>query len=115
LLYLTPGLFLSEILRVVYVFLVWDPLSSLIIPPSMRDDNKPFQNVTMGRLSILMGLIFVSTLLICPLEVISTRLSIQRNNVRTGMESESEDDDALLQGAAYAGSDEDVIGYVAQG
>ena len=78
----------------------------------MKDENKPFQNVTLARMSILLGLIFVSTLVICPLEVISTRLSIQKNHARTGMESESEDDDSLLQGAAYAASEEDVIGYV---
>ena len=93
------------------MFLVWDPLSSLIIPPS-RNSAKPFENVTLARTSLLLGLVFISTIVVNPLEVISTRLSIQRNHARTGMESEAEDDDTLLENATFAGSEEDVIGYV---
>lgn len=108
LLFLTPGLLVSEALRILYVVLVLDPLHSLIFPPQpIHDDGAPltFKYFTLPRLSLYMLLVFVSTVIIVPLEVISTRLSIQRNHASADFEDENTTLDA-----PYAGADEDVIG-----
>ena len=47
----------------------------------------------------------------CPLEVISTRLSLQRNNLSQGYTSEAQEVD-VYDNAEYAAAEEDVIGYV---
>ena len=47
----------------------------------------------------------------CPLEVISTRLSLQRNNLSQGYTSEAQEED-VYDNAEYAAAEEDVIGYV---
>ena len=55
----------------------------------------------------------LGTVILAPLEVISTRLSIQRNHAAPEFNSISQEEDGDTEGAMeYAGADEDVIGYV---
>ena len=54
----------------------------------------------------------VSTAVLCPLEVISTRLSIQKNHATSGFSASAEEEDPMVQGLDFAAADEDVIAYV---
>jgi len=107
LIFLTPGLLVSETLKILYVVLVVDPLRSFILPrPLFRYYyGFSFEHITLPRLSLYILLVFVTTVIIAPLEVISARLSIQRNHVSVDLEDESPAPDA-----PYAGVEEDVIG-----
>lgn len=107
-LFLTPGLLVSEVLQIIYVTLVLGPLRSLLFPRQLTGqpgETFTFEKFTPARLSLYIGLMFISTVIICPLEVVSTRLSIQRNHGPSGIE----EDNAALD-APYAAVDEDVIG-----
>jgi hypothetical protein len=68
----------------------------------MDNDESPFKDVSTIRLSFFLAFSALSTLVLSPLEVIATRLSIQRNH--------STDSSANEIDAEYAGEDEDVIG-----
>ena len=108
LLYLTPGLLASEALRSIYVILMMDPVR-VLISPSKSDGSDDASHLTLARICGLFVLAFVSTIIICPLEVMSTRLSIQRNHDTSGFTPVSQEE-APVEDAAYAAADEDVIG-----
>lgn len=61
-----------------------------------------------------MGMYFivvvVSTAILCPLEVMSTKLAIQRNHAMAEYNSVSQEVEGDAEGVDYAGTDEDVIG-----
>ena len=67
----------------------------------------------MVRLTIFFVLALASTVVLTPLEVISTRLAIQRNHAAPEFNSVSQEEEVDAEEAVeYAGVDEDVIGYV---
>ncbi|EJD02710.1 uncharacterized protein FOMMEDRAFT_122738 [Fomitiporia mediterranea MF3/22] len=101
LLFLTPGLMASEVLRMLYVILIMDPLRLVILPSGSK--------LSIVRVSVYLGLAFVSTAIICPLEVMSTRLSIQRNHATSGFAPVAQED-TEANDVVYAGAEEDVIG-----
>ncbi|THH07227.1 hypothetical protein EW145_g3524 [Phellinidium pouzarii] len=110
-LFLTPGLLVSEVLRIAYINLLMDPLRMMILPAASDEDQaKPFANISVARLSIYLGLVFISLIIICPLEVISTRLSIQRNHAHSGFSIVGQDEVTDVNDVVYSASDEDVIG-----
>ena len=109
-LFFTPGLLLSEVLRIAYTVLFMDPLRLVILPRASSEDASPFQNITFIRFSFYILLAVISTAIICPLEVISTRLSIQRNHDSPGFSTVSQEEE--VNEVVYSASDEDVIGYV---
>ncbi|KAL5485429.1 hypothetical protein ACEPAI_8071 [Sanghuangporus weigelae] len=102
LLYLTPGLMVSEVLRVLYIILIMDPLRLLLLPTDAK--------LLLARLSAYLGLAFVSTIIICPLEVISTRLSIQRNHATSSFTPVAQEEESVMTDAVYSAAEEDVIG-----
>ncbi|KAH8118983.1 hypothetical protein DFH11DRAFT_412876 [Phellopilus nigrolimitatus] len=110
-LFLTPGLLASEVLRIAYVVLLMDPLRLTIFPPTPpSDEAKLFGQLSIARLSLYLALAVISTAILCPLEVVSTRLSIQRNHVTPGFSAVAQDEDADINDVVYSASDEDVIG-----
>lgn len=111
-LFLTPGLLVSEVVRILYVVLFMHPFRVLILPSTLDEElGSPHQPLTFARFSIYLGLAIISTVIMCPLEVISTRLSLQRNNLSQGYTSEAQEED-VYDNAEYAAAEEDVIGYV---
>lgn len=103
---------ISEVTRLLYVILFMHPLRVLILPSAIDEEQgSARQPFSIARLSLYLGLAFVSTLIICPLEVISTRLSLQRNHSSFGYSSAAQDEDVEIHDSAvYAAAEEDVIG-----
>lgn len=66
------------------------------------------------KTSIYFVIVLFSTIILTPLEVISTRLAIQRNHASPEYNSVTQevDGDAEDDTAEYAGAEEDVIGSV---
>lgn len=86
-----------------------DPLRLLIIPASQSDDG--IVQISLARLAFYIPLAIFSTAIVCPLEVISTRLSIQRNHDTSGFTAVAQEPEPEMDNVPYAAADEDVIGY----
>ncbi|OBZ67067.1 hypothetical protein A0H81_12846 [Grifola frondosa] len=103
-LYLTPGLLLAESLHIAYTALVMPGFRALLLPST-------FSPVKFG---IYVSIEILSTALLCPLEVMATKLAIQRNHSAAeynSVEQEVEDDGVQAEEyTEYSGQDEDVIG-----
>jgi hypothetical protein len=68
------------------------------------------------KISVYFAVVVVSAGILTPLEVISTRLAIQRNQASSEYNSVSQEVEGDAEEIAeYAGADEDVIGYAACG
>ncbi|TFY83568.1 hypothetical protein EWM64_g437 [Hericium alpestre] len=90
-LYFTPGLLAAETLHITYVVL----------------------EVSTVQLLIYFIVVLISTAILCPLEVISTRLSVQRNHVSPEFNSTSQEEEGDSEATVeYSGAEEDVIGFV---
>ncbi|KAM5531668.1 hypothetical protein V8D89_014657 [Ganoderma adspersum] len=104
-LYLTPGLVTAQVLQIAYTVVVLHGLRRLLLSA----DN--FSPVKFG---IYVAIEMASTAIICPLEVITTKLAIQRNHSTAeynSVEQEVEDDAVEApEYAEYSGQEEDVIG-----
>lgn len=104
-LYLTPGLVTAQVLQIAYTVVVLHGLRRLLLSA----DN--FSPVKFG---IYVAVEMASTAIICPLEVITTKLAIQRNHSTAeynSVEQEVEDDAVEApEYAEYSGQEEDVIG-----
>jgi len=118
-LYLTPGLLASQCLHVLYVLLVLRTTRRFLLPslstyPTMADGQTGIpEDFTVLRLGIYGIIAIASTFVLCPLEVISIRLSIQRNHANAqgfGSVEQEEEADAATAQAEYAAPEEDVIG-----
>ena len=112
-LYLTPGLLAAETLHIAYVVLGLRALRHLLLPEVTGHDNNDWEQVSWLRLSIFYGIVIASTIILSPLEVVSTRLAVQRNHAAAEYNSvvQEEEGDAE-ETMEYAGADEDVIGWV---
>jgi hypothetical protein len=118
LLYFTPGLLGAKILHLSYIVLVLRSLRSGLLPSVdaissgtlERGSGIPpdFTGLRIGTYIFLAGL---STVILCPLEVIATRLSLQRNHpTSAAFEAVPQDEGAGTEAdVQYAGT-EDVIG-----
>lgn len=118
-LYFTPGLFFAQALHVFFVSLVFR-LVRLILVPSLAhgldraEKDGSIQSISTVRLSIfILFQALAGTAILSPLEVMSERLSIQRN-FTPGAEFEEEDAElAAAQsgepGVEYIGQGEDVL------
>lgn len=124
-LYLTPGLALAQALHVLYFLTIARGLRALLVPSYQPNgfffNGEPLSKfggfwayVGMGLYSLfLIGSVAILT----PLEVLSARLSVQRNHPRGATSlptSNSEEREGMLsgegsQGLEYAGAEEDVI------
>ena len=109
-LYLTPGLMAAELLHIAIIVLFLGPLRRVLLPElSQPGFNRP--KVSLIKLIIYFIIFCLSVTVLAPLEVIATRLAIQRNHASAQYNSVSQeidgDGDETVE---YAGADEDVIG-----
>jgi hypothetical protein len=107
-LYLTPGLLATTLSHSICVTLIARSIKSLLLGTREIDPLDP-TNAAYNA-SYFMWFLFLlyqglATLWLTPLEVIATRLSVQKN--LAGVEG---DEESMPEGAEYAGTDEDVIG-----
>lgn len=111
-LYLTPGLMAAELIHLGIIVLFLGPLRRALLPElSQPGFNRP--KVSFIKLTIYFIIFCLSVTVLAPLEVIATRLAIQRNHASAQYNSVSQeidgDGDETVE---YAGADEDVIGWV---
>ena len=109
-LYLTPGLMAAELIHVGIIVLFLGPLRRVLLPElSQPDFNRP--KVSLIKLAIYFIIFCLSVVVLAPLEVISTRLAIQRNHASAQYNSVSQEIDGDGgETVEYAGTEEDVIG-----
>ncbi|KAJ6499244.1 hypothetical protein C8R45DRAFT_981678 [Mycena sanguinolenta] len=112
LIYFTPGLLASQSLHVAYVTLILAPLHRLLVPMAeVGAGGVVFPEISPVKLSIYFLVVIVSAAILTPLEVMSTRLAIQRNQASAEYNSVSQEVDGDAEEVAeYAGAEEDVIG-----
>ncbi|KAF8135458.1 mitochondrial carrier [Boletus edulis] len=110
-LYLTPGLFAAQVLRIAYV-LGLRTVRQLLLPELPQPGFPSEEDVVSAiKLDILFVLVLVSPVVLTPLEVIATRLAIQRNHAAPGFNSVAQEEEGDAEEATeYAGMNEDVIG-----
>ncbi|QRW09778.1 mitochondrial carrier protein [Ceratobasidium sp. AG-Ba] len=115
-LYLTPGLLAARLLILFWVVAVARVVRAMLLPSladglgSARDEedqNRMTKFLNPTNLTIFTLFSASSTAILCPLEVLATRLSVQRNHPQT-------DADCAIDGMAdpvadYIGEEEDVI------
>jgi hypothetical protein len=110
-LYLTPGLLATELLHISYVVIALRALRHMLLPSLSQADDSPLQDLSPRSLIVYLAISLFSTAILCPLEVISTRLAVQRNH-------ESAESNSVVQEEVGDADDlpeyspaEDVIGY----
>jgi hypothetical protein len=102
----------SEVSHILLVLLFLNPLRGFLLPdPSFPDT---FKNVSYWKIGIYVVVAVLATVVLTPLEVIGTRLAIQRNHasseynsVRQEADGSGDPEEIPLE---YAGAEEDVIG-----
>ncbi|QRV78480.1 mitochondrial carrier protein [Ceratobasidium sp. AG-Ba] len=115
-LYLTPGLLAARMLILVWLVAVAQVVRAKLLPSLSRglssvhdpdDQNRMTKHLKPMKLIIFLVFSMASTVILCPLEVLATRLSVQRNHSKT-------EADRTIDGASdpmpdYIGEEEDVI------
>ncbi|KAF8520433.1 mitochondrial carrier [Hysterangium stoloniferum] len=117
LLYLTPGLLGAKVMHVGYIVLILRTFRSLLLPSVDKISSGDMErgsgmvippDFTPFRIITYLVIAGLSTVILCPLEVITTRLSLQRNHPSsTAFEAVPQEEQEPEN--QYAGS-EDVIG-----
>lgn len=115
-LYATPGLLGAKLLHLAYVVLVLRTFRTLLLPSVSKMANGTWEretglpeDITFLRVTTYMIIATLSTAILCPLEVIATRLSLQRNHPATIPYQAVSEQEAAEPEEMYAGI-EDVIG-----
>lgn len=110
-LYLTPGLLAAELLHICYVVIALRALRHLLLPTlSQRDDSQP-HDLSLRSLIVYLATSLFSTAILCPLEVISTRLAVQRNHESAEFNSVAQEEVGDAEDLPEYSPAEDVIGY----
>jgi hypothetical protein len=110
-LYLTPGLLTAELLHIIYVVIGLRALRHALLPSlSWTDDSEP-PDLSFRSLVIYLAIALFSTAILCPLEVISTRLAVQRNHESAEFNSVAQEEVGDAEDLPEYSPDEDVIGY----
>ncbi|KAK0212557.1 hypothetical protein DFS33DRAFT_1282615 [Desarmillaria ectypa] len=113
--FMTPGLLAAEMLHIAIVVLALGPLRRLLLP-SLPESSSSFPDVSPIRLAIYLVVVLVATALLTPLEVMATRLAIQRNHASSEYNSVSQEVDGDAEDAEeFSGAEEDVIGLRIEG
>lgn len=111
-LYLTPGLFLAQFYHAIFTILILGSLRNWLIPKN--PDLKVGYEINSVKFAVYLIIASLSTAILCPLEVVITKLAIQRNHAAAeynSVEQEVEGDDVSPEEyVEYSGSEEDVIG-----
>ncbi|KZV68452.1 hypothetical protein PENSPDRAFT_513891 [Peniophora sp. CONT] len=103
-LYFTPGLLIAVTINIAYTFGLRALRTALFGGPSTSDKTYwgfYLVHTTWLRLGMFYGTILAASLVLCPLEVATVRLSVQRNHDAEG--------DAEETTVPYASADEDVL------
>lgn len=104
-LYLTPGLLATQVVHIAYTSIILSGLRSLLLSGN---------SISPVKFGIYLTIEMLSVAIICPLEVMTTKLAIQRNHSAAEYNSvEQEVDDDTIEApeyAEYSGQEEDVIG-----
>lgn len=108
-LYLTPGLLAALGLQIVYVGLGLGTVRHLLLPELTQPGLSSGEDVPLIRLAIFIVLSLASTVVLTPLDVISTRLSIQRNHTTPEINSVPREEGDAEVAVEYTGINEDVI------
>ncbi|KAG7098641.1 hypothetical protein E1B28_000557 [Marasmius oreades] len=107
-LYLTPGLLAAEVSHIAVVVMGLNPLRRLLLPSQTV---KFFEEVSYLKFGIYLIILSLSVIVLAPLEVMATRLAIQRNHSSTEYNSVSQEITGDAEGPnEFSGTDEDVIG-----
>ncbi|KAJ7497353.1 mitochondrial carrier domain-containing protein [Mycena latifolia] len=110
-LYMTPGLLPAECLHIGYVTLILGPLHRLLVPLMAEGPAVAFPEISPVKLSVYFAVVLVSTGILAPLEVIATRLAIQRNHSSAEYNSVTQEVEGEPEEVPeFAGAEEDVIG-----
>lgn len=107
--YLTPGLLAAEVAHVAIVVLGLTPLRRFLLP-SFGDPDTTYEDFSTIKMAIYFVLLVLATLILTPLEVMSTRLAIQRNHASAEYNSVAQEVDGDAEDVAFLGAEEDVIG-----
>ena len=103
-LYLTPGLLATQVVQIIYTAVVLSGLRSLLLGNELSP----------VKFGIYVVIEIVSVAVICPLDVMTMKLAIQRNHADAEYNSVAQEveDDAIdaPEYAQYSGQEEDVIG-----
>ncbi|PPQ63995.1 hypothetical protein CVT24_009424 [Panaeolus cyanescens] len=110
-LYMTPGLLAAELLHICLVVLFLGPIRRLLVP-ELSDPTSSPKSVSAFKLFVYMIFVCLTVVALAPLEVIATRLAIQRNHSSTGQDVE---DNSIEEQFEYSSPDEDVIGLRHEG
>ncbi|KAH9018501.1 hypothetical protein EDB85DRAFT_2012468 [Lactarius pseudohatsudake] len=109
-LYLTPGLLAAELLHITYAVVGLPILRHLLLPSlSHVGDPVPY-DLYPRSLTIYLAISLFSTAILCPLEVISTRLAVQRNHDSAEFNSVAQEKVGGTKDLPEYSPDEDVIG-----
>jgi len=107
-LYFTPGLMAAEVAHTAIIVLFLGPIRKLLLPGLSKPVPSDISSV---RLAIYFIILCLGVSVLTPLEVIATRLAIQRNHASQEYNSVSQEVDGDADDAAeYSGAEEDVIG-----
>lgn len=110
-LYLTPGLLTAELLHICFVVIALRGLRHLLLPSlAQRDDSQPL-DLSPRSLIVYLATSLFSTTVLCPLEVISTRLAVQRNYESAEFNSVAQEESGDTEDLPEYSPAEDVIGY----
>ncbi|KAF8345877.1 hypothetical protein F5887DRAFT_963919 [Amanita rubescens] len=113
-LYLTPGLLPAQVTHIGIVILGLAPLRRFLLP-AFADPSLPVSDTSMLNLIIYSGIVVLGALILTPLEVIATRLAIQRNHASAEYNSVSQEAGGDAENVPEYGGDEDVIGLRSEG
>ncbi|KAH9028515.1 mitochondrial carrier [Lactarius hengduanensis] len=108
-LYLTPGLLAAELLHITYAVVGLRILRHLLLPSLSHVDASVPQDFY-RRLTIFLAISLFSTAILCPLEVISIRLAVQRNHESAEFNSVTQEKVGDTKDLPEYSPDEDVIG-----
>jgi len=113
-LYLTPGLLAAEMLHIGVVILILSPFHRLLVSTVAKSiPNFDLTDIPPWKIAIYVVIVALATVILAPLEVIATRLAIQRNHASSEYNSVSQEAEGDgEENVEYSGAVEDVIGYV---
>lgn len=110
-LYLTPGLLAAEVFHIAIVVLGLGPLRRLLVPALSHKSEQTLTDISIVKLTIYLAIVTLSAAILTPLEVIATRLAIQRNHSSSEYNSVSQEVEGDAEETAeFSGAEEDVIG-----
>jgi len=114
-LYLTPGLMAAVLIHTGIIVLCLGPLRRVLLP-ELSEPGLNLSKLSPIKLAIYLVIFCLSVVIIVPLEVIATRLAIQRNHASAEYNSVSQEIDGDGEETVeYTGTDEDVIGLRSEG